>query len=43
MFQFYAGDLFDVVGGLAKDFSPKAVLEGSCKAQKENLKFYSSR
>jgi hypothetical protein len=33
-FQFYAGNLFDLINNLYQDFSPRAILEGSCKAQK---------
>lgn len=42
-FQFYAGDLFDLINNLYIDFSPRALLDGSCKAQKENLEFIASR
>ena len=42
-FQFYAGDLFDLINNLYIDFSPRAILDGSCKAQKDDLEFYSAR
>lgn len=42
-FQFYAGDLFDVLSTIEFNFSARAILDGSCQAQKENLKFYSAR
>lgn len=42
-FQFYARDLFGLVSNLNKDFSPRAILDGACEAQKDNLKFYSAR
>jgi len=42
-FQFYAGDLFDIINNLYLTFSPRAILDGSCKAQKDNLKFTSAR
>ena len=43
-FQFYAGDLFDIVStALSTDFSPRAILDGRCTAQKDNLHFKSAR
>lgn len=42
-FQFYAGDLFDVINNLSKNFSARAILDGSCEAQKENLRLYPAR
>lgn len=42
-FQFYAGDLFDLINNLYLSFSPKAILDGNCVAQKQGLRFYSSR
>ena len=29
-FQFYAGDLFDLINNLYQDFSPRAIIEGKC-------------
>jgi hypothetical protein len=42
-FQFYAGDLFDLINNLYLTFSPRALLDGSCSAQKEGMRFFSSR
>jgi hypothetical protein len=42
-FQFYAGDLFDLINNLYLTFSPRAMLDGTCAAQKEGLTFRSSR
>lgn len=42
-FQFYAGDLFDLINNLYIDFSPRSVLDGTCAAQKEGLEFISAR
>ena len=42
-FQFYAGDLFDLINNLHLTFSPRAVLDGTCSAQKDALRFWSSR
>jgi hypothetical protein len=42
-FQFYAGDLFDLINNLQMDFNPRTILSGDCVAQKDNLRFYSSR
>ena len=42
-FQFYAGDLFDLISNLYLTFSPRAILDGSCVAQKQGLRFFSSR
>jgi hypothetical protein len=42
-FQFYAGDLFDLIGNLNNNFSPRALLDGKCTAQKEGLNFKSAR
>jgi hypothetical protein len=42
-FQFYAGDLFDLIGNLYLTFSPRAILDGKCIAQKQGLRFLSTR
>jgi hypothetical protein len=42
-FQFYAGDLFDIINNLHLTFSPRAILDGECVAQKEGLSLKSSR
>jgi len=42
-FQFYAGDLFDLINNLYLTFSPRALLDGTCAAQKEGLIFRPSR
>jgi hypothetical protein len=42
-FQFYAGDLFDLINNLYLTFSPRAILDGKCIAQKQGLRFTSSR
>lgn len=42
-FQFYAGDLFDLINNLHLSFSPRAMLDGTCAAQKTGLRFFSSR
>lgn len=42
-FQFYAGDLFDLINNLSRNFSARAILDGTCQAQKDNLKFSPAR
>lgn len=42
-FQFYAGDLFDLISNLYLSFSPRAMLDGTCAAQKTGLRFFASR
>lgn len=42
-FQFYAGDLFDLINNLHLTFEPRAILDGSCAAQKNGLRLFSSR
>lgn len=42
-FQFYAGDLFDMISNLYLTFSPRAILDGECKAQKDRLRLTPSR
>jgi hypothetical protein len=42
-FQFYAGDLFDVINNLYLTFNPRSLLDGECLAQKDGLRFYPSR
>ena len=42
-FQFYAGDLFDVMNSLYTRVSPRSLLEGQCKASKNNLVLKSER
>ena len=39
VFQFYAGDLFDMINNLYLTFSPRAILDGECKADKNGMKF----
>ncbi len=42
-FQFYAGDLFDVMSSLYTKVNPRSLLEGQCKANKNNLVLKSTR
>jgi hypothetical protein len=42
-FQFYAGDLFDLINNLHLTFSPRAILDGGCTAQKDGLNLMASR
>jgi hypothetical protein len=42
-FQFYAGDLFDIINNLYQTFNPKEILDGTCVAQKDGISFVSAR
>lgn len=42
-FQFYSGDLFDLINNLYLTFPPRAMLDGTCVAQKNGLRFFASR
>ncbi len=36
-FQFYAGDLYDLINNLYLKVPARSILEGKCKANKNNL------
>ena len=42
-FQFYAGDLFDLINNLYLKVNPRQLLEGKCTASANNLNIRSSR
>lgn len=42
-FQFYAGDLYDLINNLYLFVNPRSMLDGKCKALKEGLIFEYSR
>lgn len=42
-FQFYAGDLFDLINNLHLTFHPIAILDGECIAQKDSISLKSKR
>jgi len=42
-FQFYAGDLFDLINNLHLNFSPRSIIDGNCAAQKDGLRFSAER
>lgn len=42
-FQFYAGDLFDLINNLYLYAKPRSLLDGTCTAQKDGLKLVSAR
>lgn len=42
-FQFYAGDLYDLINNLYTDVGPRELLDGECKASPDKLKIKHGR
>jgi len=42
-FQFYAGDLYDMINNLYSDVGPRELLDGECKASPDRLSIRHSR